>query len=729
MSNNRFRMQQKAAKTLLAALILGGGTLTGGTTLPPAYAHTDHSQHSAEEHAAAILSADMKLAHDKGIVEGYPGSTDLAGERPVSRAELVTMIARAAGLAPADSSQLPFSDLADWQRPAVLSAAAAGIVTETGEFKPNEPVTREALAIMIGRAMNKGQAPQVHTEVLNYFKDGASISEAARPYVAQGVLAGLFEPKLDGSFEPQANVTRDEAVKALKPLVFQLIDILTTNDIHGHIEVGFDKKRNQAQGGIETLAGIVNDYRAVNPQGTVVVDGGDAWQGTLISNTTNGQSVMDSMAEVDYDAAAIGNHEFDFGRDVLIENIKKAEFPILGANIIDDKTGKRVEWAQPYTIVEKAGLKIGIIGLATPQTRTTTKSTNIEGLTFADPVPYAKELAAELRAKGADLVMVTSHLPGEQDAKSQEIMGELVTLANGTGTKELDAIVGGHSHRRVAGLVNGIPVVEAQSWLYAVGHIQLYVDRDTKEVVSSNASMLETYTNLTTADEEVKKTVADYQAKIAEKTNEKIAVAAEKWSTQSFRYNTNGNQVRDGVTPVGNSVTDAMRWAEKSDIAFTNIGGLRAEIDAGDVTYGKMFEVLPFGNYNRTGTMTAKQIKTLLEVTDQYSKLPAIQFSGLKVEWDNTKPLGEKYTKITLLDGTPVFTDGKLNESRTFSVTTNDFMATGAGDGFTAFGEVKDWKDGRIMLDAWVDYLKEQGAAGKPVSLPKDDREVRLDLK
>ncbi|KPV55103.1 5'-nucleotidase, partial [Paenibacillus sp. A3] len=221
----------------------------------------------------------------------------------------------------------------------------------------------------------------------------------------------------------------------------------------------------------------------------------------------------------------------------------------------------------------------------------------IEGLTFADPVPYAKELSAELRAKGADIVMVTSHLPGEQDAKSQQIMGELVDLANGTGNGTLDAIVGGHSHKRVAGIVNHIPVVEAQSWLYAVGHIQLYVDKDSKKVVSSNASLLETYTNLTTANKDVQKTVADYQAKIAEQTNKQIAVAAEKWTTRSYRHDANGNQVRDGVTPIGNSVTDAMRWAEKSDIAFTNIGGLRADIEPGKVTYGMMFEVLPFGNY------------------------------------------------------------------------------------------------------------------------------------
>lgn len=723
MLNKRSRMKAVGVISLLATSLYGLQSTPSIGYIPLA---------SAAEPAAAAVeqpASNIQLAKDKGIVEGYPNDSDLHGARPITRAELVTMVNRAAKLAASDKLGTSFPDLDDWQLQAVTNAVAAGIVqgNEFGRFEPNRPVTREELAVMIVRILNKGDDPEVNINVLNYFKDASSISSWARPYVAYAVLSGLFEPTLDGTFDPQGTATREEAARAIKPILFQVIDILTTNDIHGHIEVGFDKKRNQAQGGIETVAGVVYDFRSVNPSGTIVVDGGDAWQGTLISNTTNGQSVIDSMSQIKYDAAAIGNHEFDFGRDVLINNIKKASFPILGANIIDDQTGKRVDWTQPYAIIQKGGLKIGIIGLATPQTKTTTKSTHIEGLTFADPIPYAKQLSAELKAKGCDIVLVTSHLPGEQDAQSGEIMGELVDLANGTGKGTLDAVVGGHSHRRVAGIVNGIPVVEAQSWLYAVGHIQLYVDKVSKKIVSSNASLLETYTNLTTADKKVQQIVADYQSAIHTKTNEMIAQAAEKWTVQSFRYDQNGNQMRDGMTPIGSSVTDAMRAAEQSDIAFTNIGGLRASIDAGKVTYGMMFEVLPFGNYNRTGTMTAEQIKRLLEVTDPYSKLPALQFSGLKVEWDNRKPAGEKYSKITLLDGTPVFVDGKLNTSRTFQVTTNDFMATGAGDGFAAFGEVKEWKDGKIMLDAWVDYVLAQSASGA-ITLQDDGRDVRLDL-
>jgi len=680
--------------------------------------------------ASIPLKSDMQLAVSQGAVEGY-GDNDYRGANAATRAEVLTMIDRAAKLKEAEPGTAAFTDLADWQKQAVANAVAAKLISgfADGTFHPNAPVTRQELAELIVKTITNGKLPEVNEQVLNYFKDSDAIAKESRPYVAYAVLSGIFNPALDGNFNPSAEVTRDEVAKALKPILFKVVDILTTNDIHGQIEVGFDKKRKQNQGGIETLAGIVNDFRAINPAGTVVVDGGDAWQGTLISNTTNGQSVMDTMAEVKYDAAAIGNHEFDFGRDVLINNIKSAQFPILGANIIDDKTGKRVDWTQPYVIIEKDGLKIGIIGFSTPQTTTTTKSTNIEGLSFVDPVPLAKQLSDELRAKGVDIIMVTSHLPGEQNQKSQEIMNELAALANGTGNGTLDAIVGGHSHMRVSGIVNGIPVVEAQSWLYAVGHIQLFVDKTTKKVVSSSAGLLETYTNLTTADPEVQQTVKDYKAKISVKSNEVEAVVAEPLTRKSFRFNANGGVERDGASQLGNSITDAMRASEKSDIAFTNIGGIRADVDKGDLTYGKMFEVFPFGNYNVTGTMTAEQIKKALEVSDQYSKLPAIQFSGLKVEWDATKPEGQRFSKITLVDGTPVYTDGKFNTSRTFKVTTNDFMATGKGDGFTVFGEVKDWKDGAIMLDAWVSYANALKAAGKTWSVDDDGRDVRLDLK
>ncbi|MFD2170671.1 5'-nucleotidase C-terminal domain-containing protein [Tumebacillus lipolyticus] len=681
--------------------------------------------------APTTQKTDLELAQMKGAIVGYPGTTDLKADKYVTRAELVAMINKALKLEDVTAKKSSFHDLATWQRQIVENAVAAGLVSGVGNgnFEPNREVTRQELAVIIGASMNKGQVPNVNQKVLNYFNDKDQVAEWARPFVAYTAIAGVFEPNADGNFDPNAKMTRGEAAKALKYVLFDVLDILSTNDIHGNIEVQFDKNKNQDQGGMETIGGIVNDFRSVNPDGTVVVDGGDAWQGTLISNLFNGESVIESMEEIKYDAMAIGNHEFDFGRDVLIDNINKSKVPIISANVIEDSTGKLVDWTQPYVILDKGGVKIGVIGFSTPQTKTTTKSTNIEGLSFPDPAPIAKELSAELKAKGCDVVIVTSHLPGEQDKKTKEIMGELVDLANGTGNGMIDAIIGGHSHQRVAGIVNGIPVVEASQWTWALGHVQLFVDKDNKDIVSSNAGLLETYTNLTTADQNVKNIIKGYKDKVSAKESEVQGVAATELSRKPPRMSQNGGKDRDGVTPLGMLITDAMRQAEGSDIAFTNAGGIRADVNAGEITYGEMFAVLPFGNTNNTGTMTAEQIKRAIDVVDKYSGLVAMQWSGVNVEWDGTRKAGDMVTKVTLTDGTPIYVDGKYNESRTFKVTTNDFMATGAGDGYTVFGEVKDWKIGDVMLDSWVKMVKDLTAQGKQVTVKDDGRDIRLDLK
>ncbi|ARU61010.1 multifunctional 2',3'-cyclic-nucleotide 2'-phosphodiesterase/5'-nucleotidase/3'-nucleotidase [Tumebacillus avium] len=675
--------------------------------------------------AAPVVKSDIQLAQMKGAVVGYPGTTDLKADKYVTRAELVAMINKALKLSNVQVKKSSFKDLAAWQSQIVENAVAAGLISGVGngKFEPNREVTRQEMAVIVGASMNGGKVPTVNQNVLNYFNDKDTVADWAKPFVAQTTIAGVFAPNAEGNFNPNEKMTRGEAAKALKYLLFDVLDILSTNDIHGKIEVTKDTRVNKDQGGMETIGGIVNDFRSVNPDGTVVVDGGDAWQGTLISNLFNGESVIETMEDIKYDAMAIGNHEFDFGRDVLINNIKKSSVPIISANVIDDATGKLVDWTKPYVILDKGGVKVGVIGFSTPQTETTTKSTNITGLSFPDPAPIAQKLSAELKAQGVDVIVVTSHLPGEQAAATKEIMGELVDLANGTGTGQLDAIVGGHSHQRVAGIVNGIPVVEASQWTWALGHIQLFVDKDSKDVVSSNAGLLETYTNLTTGDAEVKEIVKGYKDQVAVKEAEVQGETATALSRKSYRMAKNGNQDRDGVTALGMSITDAMRNATGADIAFTNAGGIRADVEAGEITYGEMFAVLPFGNTNMTGTMTAEQVKRAVDVPDKYSNVIATQWSGIKVEWDGTLPKGSMVTKITLLDGTPVFVDGKYNTDRTFKVTTNDFMATGTGDGYVVFGEVKDWQLGDVLLDAWIADVK-----GKTLNIAPDGRDIRTDL-
>lgn len=568
---------------------------------------------------------------------------------------------------------------------------------------PKEPITRIDMAKLFTLAMNDGEVPDVDLEVLNNFTDSESIPDEAKPYVAYATLAGGFDITFEEAFQPNEPMTLEEVAKSFKPLVFDVIDILSTNDIHGHIT----QNQQYQQGGMALLGGIVEDFRSVNKDGTVVVDGGDTMQGTLISNSFDGKSTIETLNDIQYDAGAIGNHEFDWGVDVLKQRLDDAAYPILGANIFEEATGERPDWAKPYTMIEKDGYKIGIIGFATPQTPQTTLATHVAGLNFPTPAPIAEDLAAELEAKGADIVMVTSHLPGWHEEETEKIMGELAQLASSS-NGGLDALVGGHSHERVTGHVNGIPVVEAGRYTNAMGHIQLFVDPETEEIYDSEVDMLETYSHLAGEDESVQEIVNYYQQQVEEVKSEVVATT-EGPLTRERKY---GNL---GVNQLGNMITDAMRERADADIAFQNSGGIRANLNAGEITYGEVFEVLPFDNYNVTAEMTGQQIKEILEgPAPDDSNFMKIQFSGMNVVYDPAQPDGQRVLSIELSDGTPVYTNGEFS-NQTFTVVTNNFLSTGKGDGYTTFGEVEWTSHPDYQRELFADYLREIQASGETI--------------
>ncbi|RWZ58046.1 multifunctional 2',3'-cyclic-nucleotide 2'-phosphodiesterase/5'-nucleotidase/3'-nucleotidase [Halobacillus fulvus] len=634
---------------------------------------------------------DTQLLIEQEIIKNHP---KVHNQSYVTRQDVMKMLKRAdemKGLNPRDIFSLGASTQVD----------------------PKAPVTRLDMAKLFTLAMNDGKVPDVDLEVLNNFSDADQIPEDAKPYVAYAALAGGFDITFEQAFEPTEKMSLDEVAKAFKPLVFDVIDILSTNDIHGHIT----QNESYQQGGMAIIGGVVEDFRSVNDDGTVVLDGGDTMQGTLISNSFEGKSTIETLNDIGYDAGAIGNHEFDWGVDVLKQRLTDATYPILGANIFEDATNDRPDWAKPYTIVEKGGYKIGIIGFATPQTPQTTLSTHVEGLNFPTPAPIAKELAAELEAQGADIVMVTSHLPGWHEEESDKIMGELAELANAS-EGGLDALVGGHSHERVAGHVNGIPVVEAHRYTNAIGHIQLFVDRDTEEIYDSEVAMLETYDHLAGKDESVQE-IVDYYKEQVEEVKSEVVSTTEGPITRDRKY---GDL---GVSQLGNMITDAMRERANADIAFQNSGGIRDNINAGDITYGEVFEVLPFDNYNVTAEMTAEQLHALLEgpAADD-SNFMKIQFSGMNVTFDRSKADGERVTSIELTDGTSVYENGVYADG-TFTVVTNNFLSTGKGDGYTTFGEVEWTSHPDYQRELFADYLRDKQANGETI-VPSDLFDNRL---
>ncbi|MCF0239492.1 MAG: metallophosphatase, partial [Streptococcus gallolyticus] len=243
----------------------------------------------------------------------------------------------------------------------------------------------------------------------------------------------------------------------------KVVEVLSINDLHGNI------LENGKNIGGAKLAGIIQEYqekdKASDTYGVVTVSGGDNYQGTAISNILKGAPINDMLKEIGIVASAIGNHEYDWGTDKIKPWADSAGFKFLAANIEEEATGATPSYAEPYLITEVDGVKIGFIGITTPETLNTTSRENVKGLNFLDPVDAINKYSEEVRNNGADIVVALTHT-GSVEESDGTITGEAADIAkyaNG-----IDAVISAHTHEFVDGFVkncNGkdIPVVQAGS--------------------------------------------------------------------------------------------------------------------------------------------------------------------------------------------------------------------------------------------------------------------------
>lgn len=465
------------------------------------------------------------------------------------------------------------------------------------------------------------------------------------------------------------------------------VDILSINDFHGNV------KSEGSNPGAAKLAAYMDFYKKQNPNGTVIVNAGDAFQGTPISNLLFGSPVVAMMNEIGFDSMTVGNHEFDWSIEKALETMKSAKFPMIAANIYEN--GKPVTWANPTQMIERNGLKIGVVGLATVETAEAAHKNYVGKLEFKTAAPIAQKYVDELKKQGADIVFINSHLPATMGA-GNEITGELMDTAyqvNGAA-----AFVGGHSHKIISTVVNDKAVVEANYNGRNFGHITLYYDPATKKVVHQASEVVEVSKG--TLDVKPNATIEKLVAAENDKLKPIFDVVVGKTTKGIVRdYN--------NESAMGNLTTDAMKKTAKTDIAFTNAGGLRADIAAGDIKVEHIFTVSPFDNTITTGHMTGKQIKALLEQSAK-SKVGMLQVSGLKWTYDSTKPEGKRVVSVTTADGKAI------EDAKHYTVATNDFLAPG-GDGFTVFKEVKWTNTYLLVRDAMMDLIKEKGTVDPTV--------------
>lgn len=638
----------------------------------------------------------------QNIVTGTGDST-FDPNAPVTRAQFATLLAKALQLTAAGKAKFSDVPASAWYADAVAAASEQGIVggVSKDKFAPNAAITREQMAVMASNALKYKAGGSIKADSEAKFADVSAISAWAKAGVNVAVDRGVIAGN-GGKFSPKATATRAEAAKVVYTLITPIsVQLLGINDFHGQLDYSKTVKDANGQvvstlGGADYLAAYLRQREATNPN-TLLVHAGDAVGASApVSALLQDEPTIDFLNRLDFDVGTLGNHEFDKGADEALrlihggknpvsgKDFAGANFPYVAANVLG-KDGKPL--LDPYVVKEAGGVKIGFIGLVTNITPTIVRASSIEGITFTEQTEAVNKAVAELKAQGVEAIVILAHDPfeGSSDAPT----GEVVDLANSV-DDEVDVIFAGHNHGGLNKVIDGKLVTEAYSYGTAFSDIDLEIDRATHDIVSSKAEIVDVKHEGIEPDAEIAKMIKDYQELNAPTMNKPIG------KTDAAITRT-ANEA--GESALGNLIADGMREAMKTDFAFMNSGGIRNDMPEGNVTYGNMFSIQPFGNVLVKMTLTGAQIKELLNQQWAGTSAKIGQVSGFTYSYDDSKPVGERIVEIKKADGTV------LEDSASYTIVVNDFMATG-GDGYTVLKEGTNREAGPVDLDATIAYLQ-----------------------
>ena len=529
------------------------------------------------------------------------------------------------------------------------------------------------------------------------------------------------------------------------------IVLVHTNDVHGRIVEEKGRDKNTSVVGDAKLATVIENERAKKDQTTVVLDAGDAFQGLPISNSTKGEARAEILNKINYDAMAVGNHEFDFGLDEAKKYKEILKFPLLSANTYVN--GARLFEAS--TIIDKdknvKGDEVVVIGVTTPETSTKTHPKNVQGVTFKDPIPevlnVVKEIQAKAKTTGDDYktYVVLAHL-GVDTTTPDAWRGS--TLADELSKSPLlkgkrVVVIDGHSHT-VESKTYGDNVTYNQtgSYLNNIGKVTLKPN----SLLGTPSLIKASETTNVKPNAEVKKLVDELKAKY-DAENAVVVVKNSPVELSGTREN-----VRVRETNLGNVVADSLYeygqtgFKNKTDIAVTNGGGLRETIAKDKpITKGSVIAVLPFGNTISQIKVTGQNVldmfekslgsilqvdkagKTVLDENGQPLLEPSggfLHVSGAKVYYDTNLPSGKRVLRVEVKNHDTGAYD-ELDLNKTYYLTTNDFLAAG-GDGYTMLGGER--QEGPSMDEAFKNYLEKADLTKYAVVNP-NSRTISVDSK
>ena len=485
------------------------------------------------------------------------------------------------------------------------------------------------------------------------------------------------------------------------------LTILHTNDFHARFEPvskydsgcsAEDNDAGECFGGSARLVTAIEEAKG-RAENWLLVDGGDQFQGTLFYTYYKGALAAEMMNKMGYDGMTVGNHEFDDGPEVLAGFMDAVNFPVLMSNA--DVSGEELlaDKLMKSTVIEKGGEKIGLIGL-TP-IDTDELSSPGKNIIFTDPSDAVQGEVDRLSEEGVNKIIVLSHSGYGVDQTVAE---------NTTG---VDVIVGGHTNTLLGNMdgaagpyptvVNGVQIVSAYAYGKFLGELNVTFDDEGNVTAASGAPLV--MDAAVTEDEATKSRIAEAAVPLDEIRNKVVAEA-------SAAIDGSRDTCRAGECQMGNLVAEAMldRVADQGvTIAITNGGGLRASIDAGEVTMGEVLTVLPFQNTLSTFETTGANIVAALEngvsqVEEGAGRFP--QVAGLQFTWDPEAEPGSRIVDVYVASGMDW---EPIDPEETYLAVTNNYVRNG-GDGYSVFeGAANAYDFGPDLADVTAEYLAAMG--------------------
>ena len=491
--------------------------------------------------------------------------------------------------------------------------------------------------------------------------------------------------------------------------------LLSTNDFHSAIDpvlaYWLSEDPQRRLGGAEHLMTLVEQIRAREEKRgvpTFLFDSGDLFTGK-IAKLTRGEALMEMLAVLRYDALGIGNHEFDYGWQNFRDQMFRVEYPVLGANIFyraSTPDGALIPFAAPHAILERNGVRLGVIGIIGLDARSVILPSFVKPLEFTEPAEAVRQSIAKI-GDDVDLIVVLAHQgktgPMQTDAENRpEVQRDFDADIELCGAvPEIDVLLGGHAHRGIETPYvhpeTGCLITQTYGFGTRLGFLRLRIDTEARKVISHQGELLKVWSDELAPDPKMKARMDLYRERVARLADRVVGTLAGPLP-----------RVYNGESALGNFVTDVLRERSGADVAVTNAGGLRADLSAGEVTAGDVHDALPFFNTVVTVELTGAQLKEVLEQGLTLER-GMLQVSGIEVRFDPEAPSGSRLLEAVIA--------GKdLNPSRVYRVATNSFVAEG-GDLYSTF-EDQEWisNDGVDLADAVIEVFE---AAQGEVAVPE----------